>query len=194
MPNTDPNAGTAPEGEEAQPETTPVVETGTPANDSEVTTLRSRNAGLDAKVTSLSEANKAAIARAEAAEARALALAEGKENGDQELRAQNEQLKADAASARQEALLNKIEAKYPETFGVLGAVAATLTEDQLAASEARMVGVESGNPAPLGANPSRAGAGAPKAIEDMNVAELQAHMRKQGNEVASAWLRGEGND
>ena len=53
MPNTDQNVGTENQPVEAQ-------SAGTPQVPDEVTTLRSRNAGLDAKVTTLSQALKAA--------------------------------------------------------------------------------------------------------------------------------------
>lgn len=150
--------------------------TGTPSGEDEVTKLRSRNAGLDAKVTSLSEQAKQAIARAEAAEQRALELADAKENGDAELRAELERQKADNAAARQEAKLARIETKYPETFGVLGEAAASLTEDQLAASEARMAGVpaEASTPTPGATNPPRT---APKTPSTETADDIEAMLR-----------------
>ncbi len=172
MPNTDPNAGTTPEGGEAQSETT-----GTPTAPDEVTTLRSRNAGLDAKVTSLTQQAAAEKARADAAEARALALAEAKENGDAEIRAQLEAERVASAQARAEARKARLETRYPETIAVLGDAALSLTDDQLAANEARLVGSGIGeSPTPVGNNPARGQAASPKSIEDMSVAELRAHM------------------
>lgn len=185
MPNTDPNAGTPPEGGEAPivPEAPAAGAAGTPVVVDEVTTLRSRNAGLDAKVSALLTQTAAEKARADAAEARALALAEAKENGDAELRAELERTRAENARVAQEAKLARIEAKYPETFGVLGAAAVSLTDDQLAASEARMAGVASGTPEvpetpkPVGNNPGRTQAAPPKALEDMSASELEAHLK-----------------
>ena len=167
---------TTPEGEAPETGTEPDAKATQPAVD-EVTKLRSRNAGLDAKVTALSTQAKEALARAEAAEKRALELAEAKDNGDAELRAELERIKAENAQTRREAALVRIEAKYPETFGVLGEAAATLTEDQLAASEARMAGVPAETEAPTasGANPPRTPASPPKAkTADELEAELKA--------------------
>lgn len=170
---TDTNTGTADAPAEAQQ---PAA--GTQTGTDEVTMLRSRNSGLDAKVTSLAAQAAAEKARADAAEARALALAEGKANGDAELRAQLEAERTAAATARAEARKARLETKFPETLSVLGDAALSLTDDQLAASEARMsgAGFEGGTPRPVGANPQRSQSGAPKAIEDMSLAELRAHM------------------
>lgn len=169
----DGNAGTA--VAEAQ-----APETGTAPRADEVTTLRSRAAGLDAKVTALLAEAAAEKARADAAEARALALADEKTNGDAELRAELERTKALVAEKDRAVLLAGIKAQYPETFSVLGDVAATLTADQLAASEARFAGVPSTpeTPTPVGANPARPQAGGAKAIEDMSAKELEVHMRQ----------------
>jgi hypothetical protein len=168
------DAGTTAEGTEA-PSTT-----GTPAAPDEVTTLRSRNQGLDAKVSELLKSAAAEKARADAAEARALELAQGKDNGDQELRAQLAAKDQQIAQAQKAALLARVESKYPETFGVFGDAAAGMSEDQLAASEARMAGVavvgETSKPNPLGANPARPAAPATKSLEDMSVAELKAQL------------------
>ena len=109
----------------------------------------------------------------EAAEARALELAEGKANGDQELRAQLEAERASAAKALAEARRARLEAKYPETLSVLGDVALNLSDDQLAAAETRFTGAGIENPVPHGANPARVQASSPKAIEDMTAAELR---------------------
>lgn len=176
---TDTNAGTPPVAGEAQQTEPQVPAAGTTPQPDEVTTLRSRNAGLDAKVTSLSQQYAAEKAAREAAEARALALAESKENGDQELRAQLGRERAALALAQREAALARIEAQYPETFAVLGETAATLSADQLAAAEARFKGVAASGdtPPPLGANPARTSSAPAKNIEDMTTAELKAHMR-----------------
>lgn len=175
----DTNEGTTEGAAEAQPVESDAPATGTQTAPDEVTTLRSRNAGLDAKVTALSASEKAAIARAEAAEQRALELAEGKDNGDAELRAQLSAKEQELADIRREAALARIEAKYPETFGVLGEAAAALTADQLAASEARFAGVPietTTQPTPVAGNAPRQPAGGAKAIEDMSVKELEAHL------------------
>ena len=170
------NAGTTPEEGQA-----PANESGTGNQPDEVTTLRSRNAGLDAKVTELQRTTAAETTRANAAEARALALAEAGTNGDAELRAQLEAQKLIVAKSQQETALARIEAKYPETFAVLGETAASLTADQLAAAEARFAGVgseSSSQPTPLGNNPQRPLSGAPKALTDMSLAELEQSIRR----------------
>lgn len=183
VPMTDGNAGTPnPTDQAPAAETTPVVPaSGTAPAVDEVTTLRSRNAGLDAKVTELSKSEKAAIARAEAAEARAIELANGKDNGDAELRAQLSAKDKELEAALKDGLLARIEAKYPETFSVLGEAAAALTADQLAASEARFAGVPAESntpPTPVGTNAPRPAAGSAKAIEDMSVQELLAEQAR----------------
>lgn len=143
------------------------------------TTLLSRIAGLDAKVTSLTQETAKEKAAREAAEQKLRDYEAGKVGADEALRAQVEAKDAELAKVRQEARLAKIEAKYPETFGVLGEAAAGLTDDQLAASEARFVGVgESSTPQkPLGNNQQRQQASGSKAIEDMSPAELRAHLK-----------------
>lgn len=177
---TDAIAGTAPETGEAPAESTAPAAptTGTQTAPDEVTTLRSRTAGLDAKVTELQKAALAAEARAEAAAAKLAEYEAGKVNADEALRAQLDAERAETAKARKEAALNRIEAKYPETFGVLGEAAASLSEDQLAASEARMAGVPTETiepPVPGGVNAPRPPS-TRKSIDDMSVSELEAYM------------------
>lgn len=167
--------GTTSEATEAQE---PATATGTQPD--ELVTLRSRNAGLDAKVTSLSQKAAAEKARADAAEARALALADAKENGDAELRAELERIKAESAKTREEAKLARIEAKYPETFSVLGQSAASLADDQLAAAEARFAGVAAGAGAParpIGNNPSRVGSTSGPQTAKERLADMEAKIR-----------------
>jgi hypothetical protein len=178
MPNTDEQAV----GTEGAEGTAPVA--GSTAGsgqteDSEVTTLRSRLAGLDAKVTALQGETAAEKSAREAAEQKLRDYEAGKVNADEALRAQLAEKETEAAAARRDAALARIEAKYPETFAVLGEAAASLTADQLAASEARFAGVpapvETSTPVP----PANNGARPPttrKNIEDMSAAELRAHM------------------
>jgi hypothetical protein len=144
------------------------------------TTLLSRIAGLDAKVTSLSQETAREKAAREAAEQKLRDYEAGKVGADEALRAQVEAKDAELAQVRQEARLARIEGKYPETFGVLGAAAAGLTDDQLAASEARFAGLgESTTPRkPLGNNQQRQQAPVSKPIEDMTQDELRAHLNK----------------
>lgn len=166
---TPPVAGEAPAAAAAAPGTPPVVD--------EVTTLRSRNAGLDAKVTELTKAAKEAKDAAAAAAAKLDAYEAGTVSKDEALRAQLASKEAELALAHKETQVARIAAKYPETFGVLGEASAALTEDQLAASEARFAGVPTTpeTPKPMGANPPRTPGGA-KSIGDMTAAELRAHL------------------
>ena len=170
------NAGTTSETVEA-PAPAEAAQ-GTPTEDNVVTTLRSRNAGLDAKVTELQKAAQAAEERAQAAAQKLADYESGKVQADEALRAQLSAKEAELAQARTEKALALIAAQYPETFSVLGEAAASLSADQLAASEARFAGVpvETSAPVPVGANPPRSQAPASKRIEDMNLAELRAHM------------------
>jgi hypothetical protein len=156
----DTNEGTAPAEGEAQSQGEQKPETGTPVAQDEVTTLRSRNAGLDAKVTELSKAAKAAAADRDAALAKLQSYEAGKVGADEALRAQIAAKEAELAAVRQEAALARIEAKYPETFALLGDAAANLSADKLAEAEARFKGVAAPEtpapaPKPIGNNPSR---------------------------------------
>jgi hypothetical protein len=186
MPNE--NAGTTPESAEAQPEAqAPVV---TPQTPDEVTTLRSRNAGLDAKVTELQKASALAEARAAEAAQKLSDYESGKVQADEALRAQLQAKDEELARERNERRGERIQSRFPETYGVLGEAALSLTEDQLAASEARFVG-QAETPVPVGSNPARP-ANTSKRIEDMTAAELRVHMRTLGNDAAGAFLRGDG--
>ena len=128
----------------------------------ELVTLRSRNAGLDAKVSSLLEAEKVATAKATAAEAKLAAYEAGKVGGDEALRAQLQVSKDETATARREAALARVEAKYPETFAVLGEDAVNMSAAKLAETEARFRGVpdETDHGRPVGNNPARTQGGA----------------------------------
>jgi hypothetical protein len=169
--------GTPPAGGEAPAVVVDTTAPGTPAQPDEVTLLKSRTAGLDAKVTELQLKATVAEQAAAAAVAKLADYEAGKVQADEALRAQLALKDVAMAKVLRDAALLHVETKYPETFGVLGAVAATLTEDQLAASEARFAGVvESGAPTPLGSNPARTLAPAAKAIEDMSLAELRKHL------------------
>jgi hypothetical protein len=141
----DENAGTSSAGDEAQE---PSEGAGTPPVADEVTTLRSRNAGLDAKVTALTKERKEANARAEAAEAKLAEYEAGRVGADEALRAQLAAKDAELNAVRKDAHLARIEAQYPETFAVLGEAAAGLSAEKLAEAEARFTGVEAPAPTP----------------------------------------------
>ena len=176
MANETQNEGTpTPEGEAqtAQP-------TGTPPQVDEVTTLRSRNAGLDAKVTSLSQTLAAETAARAAAEAKVQEYISGKAVEDGDTRALIQRLEAERNAAMQAAKAGLLGAKYPEAFGLLGEAISAMSEDTLAATEARLRGIpqESNTPpVPVAVNAGRTSAPATKSISDMSLAELKDYGR-----------------
>jgi len=154
-------------------------ETGTTQEPDENTKLRSRNAGLDAKVSSLTATAAAEKARADAAEARAQALADGKENGDAELRAQNAALKAEAEEARQAARVALLAGRYPESFAELGEAIGNISPDKLASMEARLAGVpspedQSNNVRPIGNNQNRSASTTAARTPSEQLADMEA--------------------
>jgi hypothetical protein len=182
MADNDQNAGTTPEGGEAQitPEANTAPAAGTPAPVDEVTTLRSRNAGLDAKVSTLMQQIAAEKAAREAAEAKAQEYVSGRANEDEDTRALLQRLSAELESAKTVAKVADLRAKYPETYSVLGDAISGLTEEALAASEARFLGVPAESntpPKPVGNNAARPLAPANKPIEEMTLAELKEHAK-----------------
>jgi hypothetical protein len=178
MPDT--GAGTTLEAPEAPAEGTQTPETGTQTPD-EVTTLRSRNAGLDAKVTELTRARAEAERVAAEAATKLSDYESGKVQADEALRAQLSVKEQELAAMRQEVLVAGVAAKFPETFALFGAAVSGMTPETLAASEARLTGAGFDavpeTPRPVGANPARPQAPTKKAIEDMDLSELRAHLR-----------------
>jgi hypothetical protein len=178
-------AGTAPVSGEAQTEQggSPAP-AGTPAPVDEVTTLRSRNAGLDAKVTTLMQQIADERKAREAAEAKANEYISGKANEDQDTRALLQRLNAELEAAKRAAGAATLATKYPEAYTLLGEAIAGMTEDTLAATEARLRGVpvESHTPpVPVGNAPSRTPSAAPKNIEDMSLTELKEYSKTAFN-------------
>jgi hypothetical protein len=177
------NAGTTAGAAEAQTDTEPTapVTTGTPQEPAEVTLLKSRAAGLDAKVTELMKTAQAAEDRAAEAAQKLADYEAGKVSADEALRAQLEAKEAELTRERQERAVEKLQQAYPETFGVFGAAAAGFTADQLAASEARLSGVAPDVapelPVPVGNSPARRAPTGTKAIEDMTRDELDKHLK-----------------
>ena len=174
------NAGTTPETAEAQTPAAELPATGTPVVPDEVTTLRSRNAGLDAKVSALQTAEKAAKAEAADAKAALAAYEQGKVGSEVALAERLKAKDAELEAVRKEAQLARIEAKYPETFAVLGEAAANLSADKLAEAEARFKGVAAAETTqrPIGNNPSRTQGGASTAQTNPGEETLE-QMRKR---------------
>ena len=169
--------GTTEPGTEAPPAAT--LPAGTPALDTEVTLLRSRAAGLDAKVTEQSKANALLNAQLAASAAKIAEYEAGKVNGDEALRAQLALKDSETAPARREAKLARIEAKYPEAFAELGDAAENLSNEKLASVEVRLKGVPATTepPTPRGTNPPRAGEPPPK---EETSADMVAIMKARG--------------
>jgi len=170
---TEPNEGTPPAEGEAQP----APAAGTPPQPDEVTTLRSRNAGLDAKVTELSKAAKELAAARDALAAQLAEAQKGVLDKDEALRAQLAAKDAELAQARAEAKVARIAQAYPETFGVFGDAVANMTPEQLAAAEARFKGVadagEPPAPRPVGNSPQRPVGPRPAATAKERLAQLE---------------------
>lgn len=183
------NEGTTETGEEAQ--TNEEVETpekaGTPTESPEVTTLKSRNSGLDAKVTELSRQLQVEKVAREAAAAKLSDYEAGKVGADEALRAQLELKEQELTSIRKEAQVTRVEAKYPETFALFGEDAITFSEDKLAASEARLQGVSPSTepPTPRGNNPTGAGALPPKKEDELD--DILARMASQLAATPDPW-------
>lgn len=172
-------AGTETPAPEAQSqENAPAA--GTPAPVDEVTTLRSRNAGLDAKVTTLMDQIRQEREAREAAEAKAQEYISGKANEDQDTRALLQRLNAELEAAKRAATAASLATKYPESYGTLGEAITGLSEETLAATEARLRGVpvESHTPPmPVGNQPSRTPAPASKDFSEMSLTELKDYAK-----------------
>jgi hypothetical protein len=136
---------------------------GTPPDANEATLLRSRQAGLSAKVTHLKAELAALVTERDAAVARASDLEQGKVSGEEALRAQLSAKEAEIEQTRREATTAKLSAKYPESARELGDLIGTFPEDKLAALEARLVGeVEDTSPTRGMRAPKNASAGPPR--------------------------------
>lgn len=150
-------------------EQAPVEQTGSAPAADEVTTLRSRISGYTAKVNELTTAQKALAKERDDLKAALDKALAGTVDKDEALRSVAAEKDGEIQRLRREAALAKIEAKYPETFAVLGEAAASLSPESLAEAEARFRGVAAGNvtpPKPIGNNPPRTQGGASSAQTD----------------------------
>jgi hypothetical protein len=155
----------------------------------EVSLYRSRLNGQTAKVTSLTKAVQDRDAKiAELQKQRDDALA-GLTSTDEALKAQIAAKDAEIAAERTARRTEFVQIKYPETFEVLGEAAANLTNDQLAANEARLAGAaEDGQaPTPRRTNAPKAGA-APAQQAEETADELYARLRTMTPD--EAWQAG----
>lgn len=145
------------------------------AGDGSDALLRSRYAGQTAKVNQLTEAQKALEAERDALKKQLEDAQKGVIDKDQALKDQLAAKEAEAEAARRETRIARLEAKYPETFSVLGESAADLDETKLSEAEARFAGTDAEAPTPRSASAPRPGIGAPK---EQTKDDIIAEMRK----------------
>jgi hypothetical protein len=155
-------------------------ETGTPKEDAEVTLLKSRNSGLDAKVTSLTAALAEKEALASAAQAKLSAYEKQTVGADEALRAQLAEAQEKANAAEQKAAVALISAKFPESFAELGDAVFGMSESKLASLEARLTGAaDSGEaPTPRGTNGPRT-AGTAGTAKPETIADVKARLNRE---------------
>jgi seryl-tRNA synthetase len=152
------------------------LETGTPAPKDEVTLLRSRASGLDAKVTELNKARADLQAERDALAAKLAEAQRGVVDKDEALRAQVAAKDAELATARREAALARKAAKFPEAFGVFGDEIAEMSDEKLAAAEARFQGEGVEAPTPRGINGAKTGAAGGAAAKTLTIEDQKARM------------------
>lgn len=153
-----------------------------PQTPDELAELKSRNSGLNAKVTELQKQ----LADERNARTAAEQAAAGKAGTDDVLNKRIEELKAELEAGKKAAELAQKGAKYPESYRELGDDIAGMPSEKLAALEARLTAAKDEGdavetPKPVGNNPVRT-TGA-KSIEDMTSAELQAEIKKLPREA-----------
>ena len=175
------NTDTAPDGAEAPAEG--AAPAATPATPDELATLKSRNSGLNAKVTELQKQ----LADERNARTAAEQAAAGKAGTDDVLNKRIAELQAELEANKKAVALAQAGAKYPEAYALLGDGIAGMPSENLAALEARLTAAKDGGeapetPKPVGNNPARGNVGA-KNIEDMTSAELQAAMKALSREA-----------
>jgi chromosome segregation ATPase len=168
----------APDGAEAPADNTAAA----PATPDELAALKSRNSGLNAKVTELQKQ----LADERAGRTAAEQAAAGKAGTDDVLNKLISDLKAELEASKQAVALAAKGAKYPEAFSELGDDIANMSTEKLAALEARLTSAkDSGEvaetPTPVGNNPKRTTG--TKSIEDMTSAELQAAIKSLPREA-----------
>lgn len=150
-----------------------------PATPDELASLKSRNSGLNAKVTSLTDQLKAEKAARTAAEQ---AVAD-KAGADDVLNKRIKELEEQIAKNEQAQALLVKGAKFPEAYRELGEDIGGMSEEKLAALEARLTAAKDEGedapetPRPVGNNTQRSAGGSTKSIEDMTSAELQAAIK-----------------
>lgn len=147
-----------------------------PQTPDELAALKSRNSGLNAKVTELQKQ----LADERNARTAAEQAAAGKAGTDDVLNKRIAELQAELDAGKAAAAIAAKGASYPEAYRELGDDIANMSTEKLAALEARLTAAkdeepETTAPRPVGNNPQRTNTS--KSIEDMTSKELQAHMR-----------------
>lgn len=154
--------------------------------DTELASLRSRNSGLNAKVTDLQKQVEALTGELGTARA---GLTD-KESADADLRAQLAEAQKSIATLTRTNEVNAIAAQYPEAFKELGEGIHGMKPETLASLEARLSGAaapaageeQTETPRPVGNNPQRSVSGS-KPIEDMTSEELRESLRTMPREA-----------
>lgn len=159
----------APDGAEAPADNSAAA----PATPDELAALKSRNSGLNAKVTEL---QKQLAAEREARTAAEQAAA-GKAGTDDVLNKRIAELQAELEAGKKAQAIAAKGLQYPEAYRELGEDIAGMSTEKLAALEARLTAAkDSGEvpetPRPVGNNPQRTTG--TKNIEDMSRDELKA--------------------
>ena len=157
-------------------------EAAAPATPGELEALKSRNSGLNSKVTDLQKQ----LADERSARTAAEQAVATKAGTDDVLNQQIAALKAEIEAGKKATALATKGAQYPEAYRELGDDIAGMSTEKLAALEARLSGAkDSGDvaetPKPVGNNPART-TGA-KNYEDMTSAELQAAIKSLPREA-----------
>lgn len=178
---TETNVDTAPDGAEAPAADDAAAAAVTP---DELATLKSRNSGLNAKVTELTNQLKAEKQARTAAEQAAI----DKAGADEPLKQRIAALEAELEAGKKAAALATKGAQYPEAYRELGDDIAGMSTEKLAALEARLTSAkddseEPETAKPVGNNPQRGDRTGAKNIEDMTSAELQAAIKNLPREA-----------
>lgn len=154
-----------------------------PATPDELATLKSRNSGLNAKVTELQKQ----LAAERDARTAAEQAAAGKAGTDDVLNKRIAELQTELEANKKAVALAQAGAKYPEAYALLGEGISGMPSENLAALEVRLTAVKDDGgapetPKPVGNNPTRGNVGA-KNIEDMDSKELQAAIKGLSREA-----------
>lgn len=146
----------------------------------EVSLWRSRFNGQTAKVTELTKAQEQTNARISDLEKQLTAAQASTASADEAAKALVAAAQAELANERSARRLDGLKARFPETFTLLGDAAAGLTEENLAANEARLTGGATAGstepPTPLRHNESKTSGGATGKAKQESAADIKARL------------------